>query len=393
MNVYITEVAKRLAARGVEVEIFTRAVCRDSVGMTQLAPGVQVRTVAAGPFEELDKTELPNQICPFTFEVLRAEAANSPGSYDIVHGHYWISGQVGAVVSSRWSIPFVQSMHTLGRVKNAALAIGDAAEPGLRIRGEHEVITAADRLIANTADEGDQLTTLYGADPRQVAVVYPGVDLQTFQPGSRTAARRRLGLRDDAVVVLFAGRVQPLKGPDVVLRTAAALVAADRGLTSRLVVVVVGGPSGNERSDPDRMRELARQLGIADFVRLEPPCPQAELAEWYRAATVLMAPSHSESFGLVALEAQACGTPVVAARVGGLRTVVRDGVSGYLVSGHNPDDYARVLRRIVDTPGLADELGAGALRHASEFGWGATADRLIEVYTGAMEEATTRIRA
>jgi D-inositol-3-phosphate glycosyltransferase len=393
MNVYINEIAKRLAARGVEVEIFTRAVCRGAVGVDQLAPGVTVRTVAAGPFEELDKTELLHQICPFTFEVLRAEAASSPGSYDLIHGHYWISGQVGSVVSERWGVPFVQSMHTLGKVKNSSLALGDTAEPGLRIRGEHEVIAAADRLIANTADEARQLSALYGAEPDRIAVVYPGVDLQVFRPGSKAAARRELGLRDDAVVVMFAGRVQPLKGPDVVLRTAAELIAVDPDLADRLVVVVVGGPSGKERSDPDRMRELASQLGIADLVRLEPPCPQVELAQWYRAATVLMAPSHSESFGLVALEAQACGTPVIAARVGGLRTVVLDDESGYLVNGHNPADYARVLRRLVDSPGLTRRLGEGAVRHASEFGWGATADRLIEVYTGAMEEANARIRA
>ncbi|MGD0556435.1 MAG: D-inositol-3-phosphate glycosyltransferase [Streptosporangiaceae bacterium] len=394
MNVYIAEIARRLAAEGVEVEIFTRAACRDSLGVTELAPGVLVRSVAAGPFEELDKTDLPAQICPFTMEVLRAEAAASvPGHYDLVHGHYWLSGQVGARVRQRWGVPFVQSMHTLGAVKNASLASGDAAEPGIRIRGEHEVVAAADRLIANTVEEARQLTAFYDADPDRIAVVNPGVDLRTFRPGDRQAARRDLGLPADALVLLFAGRVQPLKGPDVLLRSAARLLADDPELRNRLTVVMIGGPSGNERSDPDRMRELSHHLGIEHIMRFEPPCPQTELARWYRAATLLMAPSHSESFGLVALEAQACGTPVIAARVGGLRTVVRDGVSGVLVAGHDPADYARAVRGLANDPARLHSLGEGALRHASAFGWGATVDRLLEVYTGAMEEAAGRVRA
>jgi D-inositol-3-phosphate glycosyltransferase len=393
MNVYISEVARRLAAKGIEVEIFTRAACRDALGATELAPGVLVRSVAAGPFEELDKTDLPAQICPFTFEVLRTEAASAPGRYDLVHGHYWLSGQVGARVAERWGVPLVQSMHTLGAVKNASLASGDAAEPDLRIRGEHEVVTAADRLIANTDDEARQLTTFYHADPDRIAVVNPGVDLHTFRPGDKQAARRELGLRSDAVVLLFAGRVQPLKGPDVVLRAAARLLADDPGLRERLTVVMVGGPSGKERRDPDRMRDLAHHLGIEHVVRFEPPCPQAELARWYRAATVLLAPSHSESFGLVALEAQSCGTPVIAARVGGLRTVVKDGVSGILVEGHDPADYARAVRGLAHDPARVHDLGAGALRHATAFGWAATVDRLAEVYTGAMDEAAARVRA
>jgi D-inositol-3-phosphate glycosyltransferase len=397
MNVYVVQVAKRLAARGTEVEIFTRAVCRDTPPLAEIAPGVLVRSVAAGPYEELDKQELPGQVCQFTLEVLRAEAASEPGRYDLLHAHYWLSGKVGAAVKERWGVPLVQSMHTLGMVKNAALANGDAAEPDERIRGELEVVAAADRLIANTAEEARQLTHLYGADPAKVQTVNPGADLSVFTPGGRRGraeARRRLGIAADAAMLLFVGRVQPLKGPDVVLRAAARLLDMDPGLRSTLQVVLVGGPSGRqERADPDRMRELAAHLGIADIVRFEPPCPQAELADWYRAATVMLAPSHSESFGLVALEAQACGTPVVAASVGGLRTVVSDGDSGVLVNGHDPADWARILRRLIGAPQRLQELSAGALRHASAFGWSATVDRLVRVYTGAMDEVAARVGA
>jgi D-inositol-3-phosphate glycosyltransferase len=401
LNVYVVEVAKRLAERGTEVEIFTRAVCRDTPPLAELVPGVLVRSVVAGPFEELDKTDLPGQVCQFTLEVLRAEAAAEPGKYDLVHAHYWLSGKVGAAAKERWGVPLVQSMHTLGKVKNAALAAGESAEPPERIRGELDVIAAADRLIANTAEEARQLIELYDADPAKVETVNPGADLSVFQPGpaqSRRDARARFGLAQDAVVLLFVGRVQPLKGPDVALKTAAKLIEASPELRRRLRVVLVGGPSGRQqRADPDGMRELAAHLGISENVRLEPPCPQAELAQWYQAATVVLTPSHSESFGLVALEAQACGTPVVAARVGGLRTVVSDGHSGVLVDGHDPADWARVVGRLIRAPRQLRALSEGARRHASAFGWSATVDRLAKVYTGAMDEAdvsrAARVRA
>jgi D-inositol-3-phosphate glycosyltransferase len=386
LNVYVVEVSKRLAGLGVEVEIFTRAVSRDTPPVTELAPGVLVRHVIAGPFEELDKGDLSAELCNFTFGVLRTEAEYEPGRYDLVHAHYWLSGQVGAVAKERWGVPLVQSMHTLSKVKNGALASGDTPEPQIRIRGETEVVAAADRLVANTGQEARQLVTLYDADPARVETVNPGVDLSVFRPGSQLAARQRLGLPADAVVLLFAGRVQPLKAPDVLLHAAAQMIKEDPGLAGRLVVAFVGGLSGSGRANPDELTELAAALGIADRVRLEPPCPQPELADWYRAATVVVVPSHSESFGLVAVEAQACGTPVVAAAAGGLRTAVRDGISGLLVAGHNPADYASVLAGLIGSPGRLRQLRRGALAHASHFGWADTVDRLLEVYTGSMEE-------
>ncbi len=381
---YVVEVAKLLAARGVEVDVFTRAVSRDAPPIAEIVPGVQVRHVPAGPFEDLDKADLPAQLCHFTFEVLRTEAAYAPGRYDLVHGHYWLSGHVGAVAKERWGVPLVQSMHTLGKVKNAALADGDAAEPERRLRGEADVAAAADRLVANTDEEARQLATLYGADPAKIWTVNPGVDLEVFRPGPAADARRRLGLPADGHVIVFAGRVQPLKAPDVVLRAAAELIREDPALARSLTLAFIGGPSGTGRADPDQLTELARSLGIADLVRLEPPCPQPELADWYRAATVVMVPSYSESFGLVAVEAQACGTPVIAASVGGLRTAVQDGGSGILIDGHDPAHYARALRDLFASPGRRAALARGAIANASRFGWGVTVDRLLTVYAGAM---------
>jgi D-inositol-3-phosphate glycosyltransferase len=297
------------------------------------------------------------------------------------------------VAKERWGVPFVQSMHTLGRVKNAALAAGDAAEPAVRLRGEAEVVAAADRLVANTEDEAQQLIGLYDAVPSRVRTINPGVDLGVFTPGSQQAARQRLGLPADAVVLVFAGRMQPLKAPHVVLHAAAEMIRDDPGLAGRLRVAFVGGPSGTGRADPDGLAELAAALGISGLVRLEPPCPQPELADWYRAATVVMVPSCSESFGLVAVEAQACGTPVVAASVGGLRTAVRDGVSGVLVDSRDPARYARIVRDLIARPDTLARLSRGAREHASRFGWSVTVDRLLSLYAGAMSEATQAVDA
>jgi D-inositol-3-phosphate glycosyltransferase len=393
LNVYVVEVARRLAERGVEVDIFSRAVSREQPPAAELAPGVIVRHLTAGPFEDLDKSDLPGQLCQFTFELLRTEAAHAPGRYDLVHGHYWLSGQVGAVAKERWGVPLVQSMHTLAKVKNAALAAGDALEPATRLRGEAEVIAAADRLIANTDDEAAQLVSGYDADPARVAVINPGVDLQVFQPGSQRLARQQLGLPPDGVVLVFAGRVQPLKAPDVVLRAAAQMVADDPGLAGRLTVAFVGGPSGTGRADPDGLTGLARQLGLGGMIRLEPPCPQPELARWYRAASIVMVPSYSESFGLVAMEAQACATPVVAAAVGGLRTAVRHGVSGILVDSRDPARYARAAAELIADPAALARLSAGARAHASGFGWSVTVDRLLELYSSVMTQTPSALDA
>ncbi|MEW9554468.1 D-inositol-3-phosphate glycosyltransferase [Nonomuraea sp. NPDC050783] len=384
MNVYIVESAKRLADLGVEVEIFTRATARDLPPVAELAPGVLVRHVAAGPYEEMDRADLPAQLCAFLSEVLRTEAMYDPGRYDVIHSHYWLSGQVGWLAKERWGVPLVHTMHTMAKVKNLMLAAGDKPEPQARVVGEEQVVEIADRLVANTSDEARELVELYGAAEERVAVVNPGVNLNVFQPGSQAAARHRLGLPLGAHVLLFVGRIQPLKAPDVLLRAASRLLIEDPSLRGRLVVACVGGPSGNGLARPSLLTELAAELGIPDVVRLVPPAPQQELADWYRAATVTVVPSYNESFGLVALESQACGTPVAAAAVGGLRTAVRDGVSGLLLDTHDPAEWARALRRFVGAPGWRDQLARGARTHAAAFGWQATASRLVEVYAAAV---------
>ncbi|HWM74524.1 MAG TPA: D-inositol-3-phosphate glycosyltransferase [Nocardioides sp.] len=383
MNVYVVELARRLAMRGIEVDIFTRSTSSGLMPVVPIADGVAVRHIHAGPFEGLTKNELPSQLCVFAREVLRAEAAHPVGHYDAVHSHYWLSGQVGALARDRWGVPLVHTMHTMARVKNDALADGDAPEPDARIIGEDQVVEAADMLIANTDVEAKQLINLYNAHPGRVEVVHPGVDLATFRPLDRTAVRRELGLPPEALVLMFAGRIQPLKAPDVLLRAVAVLLERAPELRSRVVVPVVGGPSGSGLEKPTALAGLARHLGIGDVVRFVPPVAQTELAKWYAAATVVAVPSHNESFGLVAVEAQACATPVIAASVGGLTTAVRDGVSGVLLDDHNPESWAGALRRIVDDPALLARLRVGALAHAEEFSWEATAAGTLDVYQQA----------
>ena len=380
MNVYVVELSKRLAQRNLEVEIYTRATSSALPPRVPAFPGVTVHHVHAGPFEGLTKSELPAQLCVFAREVLRAEARHSQGWYDLIHSHYWLSGQVGALVRDRWSVPLAHSMHTMAKVKNGALAAGDVPEPSARVIGEEQVVEAADMLIANTEFEAKQLIELYDADPARVEIVHPGVDLSVFRPTEPSAARARLGLPRDAVVLLFAGRIQPLKAPDILLQAVAILLERDPSLRSRLVVPVVGGPSGSGLEHPQSLAELADALRIADVVRFVPPVAQSLLVDWYAAATLVCVPSYNESFGLVAVEAQATGTPVVAAAVGGLTTAVRDGVSGLLVEGHDPEDYARAIERIVSQPLLRATLAAGAVAQAEDFGWERTADRTLEVY-------------
>ncbi|WP_030043489.1 D-inositol-3-phosphate glycosyltransferase, partial [Streptomyces resistomycificus] len=317
MNVYIVELAQRLAAINIEVEIFTRSTTAAVPPTVELAPGVLVRHIDAGPYEGLAKEELPAQLCAFTHGVMQAWAGHRPGYYDLVHSHYWLSGHVGWLAAQRWGAPLVHAMHTMAKVKNANLADGDTPEPAARVIGETQIVAAADRLIANTAEEAEELVRHYAADRDNVAVVHPGVNLERFRPADgRAAARARLGLPQDALIPLFAGRIQPLKAPDVLLRAVAVLLDERPDLRSRLLVPVVGGLSGSGLAKPEGLQKLAARLGIADVVRFHPPVGQEQLADWFRAASVLVMPSYSESFGLVAIEAQAAGTPVLAAAVG-----------------------------------------------------------------------------
>jgi D-inositol-3-phosphate glycosyltransferase len=387
MNVYVVETAKRLAQSGIEIDIFTRATASHLEPTVELSPGVKVVHITAGPFEGLLKNDLPGQLCAVTAGVLRTEASKPEGYYDLIHSHYWLSGQVGWLASERWRVPLVHTMHTMGRVKNLELAAGDKAEPDMRLIGEQQVVDVAQRLIANTQLEAAELTEHYSADPAKIDVVNPGVDLKLFFPGSQSDARRQLGIPLDASMLLFVGRIQPLKGPDILIRAAAELIAMRPELRSSLLLVICGGMSGSGLDQPEALRDLAAQLGILDLIRFEPPSSREKLVSWYRAADLTVVPSYSESFGLVAIESQACGTPVVASAVGGLKTAVADNVSGRLIEGHNPIAYSHVLNQLLMNPVAREELRQGARMHAAAFGWENTTAGLMDSYNRALSDS------
>lgn len=377
MNIYVVESAERMAAMGVSVDIFTRRHNPDLPDIVELSAGVRVRHLNIGACSAT-KEELPALI-PNLSDAFSAVIENE--KYDVLHSHYWISGKVAMPVAKKFGIPLAHTMHTMARVKNMNLAEGERPEPMIRVQGETQVVAAADALIANTDAEAASLVSLYEACPDNVSVVSPGVDLYTFTAGNgRKAAREAIGLPQDAHILAFVGRIQPHKGPEVLIRAVAEMLNHSPHLRTKLITIIMGGASGSGLGEVDRLKDLASWLNISDVVRFENPVPRAQIPQWYRAADLVCVPSYSESFGLVALEAQACGTPVVATAVGGLRTAVADGISGVLVDGHDPRAWSSVLARLIQEPQRRVLLSMGAIEHASHFGWDATARGTLDIY-------------
>jgi D-inositol-3-phosphate glycosyltransferase len=390
MNIYVLESAQRMAAMGVSVDIFTRRTDPAAPEIVEISPGVRVRHFDCG-HGTLTKEQLPIHISGLSQEFSRIMRTEN---YDVIHSHYWLSGKVAMPAAKELGIPLVHTMHTMARVKNSNLAEGESPEPMIRVQGETQVVAAASALIANTDAEAASLVSLYDSCPDIVHVVSPGVDLFTFTPGeSRSAARELVGLPHDALVVSFVGRIQPHKGPEVLIRATSELVKHSPLLRHKLVVNVMGGASGASTDEVDRLKELTTWLGIDDVVRFEPPVARQDLAQWYRAADLVVVPSYSESFGLVALEAQACGTPVVATAVGGLRTAVADGISGVLVDGHDPKAWSSVIARLLQEPQRRVLLSMGAIEHASHFGWDTTARGTLDIYDLVISEARKSLEA
>ena len=275
----------------------------------------------------------------------------------------------------------------MAKVKNLSLAEGEKPEPQVRAIGEEQVVGASAALIANTAAEAASLVSLYDACQDRVFVVPPGVDLTTYKVnGGKSAARTKLNIGQDKLMLAFVGRIQPHKGPEVLIRAVAEMLRHSPELRSRLKTVIIGGASGNGSQEPERLKSLTVFLGVSDVIEFLPPVAHEELSDWYRASDLVCVPSYSESFGLVALEAQACGTPVVATAVGGLRTAVADGISGSLVDGHNPRAWSAVISRLLMEPERRLILGMGAVEHASHFGWDTTARGMLDVYDRVLSQ-------
>jgi D-inositol-3-phosphate glycosyltransferase len=379
MNVYVRALASSLARAGVDCDVYTRAEHPEQPEVVEVEAGFRVLHIPAGPRQAVAKHDLIDLVDVFAAGA-KERIASTP-SVGVLHANYWLSGAVAHRLKHELDLPMVATFHTLARVKADA---GLEDEPETRARIEHEVVACADLMLASTDDERAQLSSLYEADPDRIEVVPPGVDHTMFAPGDRRDARRRLGLGDGRVL-LFVGRIQRLKGVALAVRCLAAI--DDPTVT----LVIVGGPSGPDgEAELRRASALVDELGVADRVRFVSPRPHEQLANFYRAADVCIVPSRTESFGLVALEAAACGTPVVAASVGGLRSLVADGETGFLVEGRDPVDFAAPVALLLDDGDLASQMGARAAAHSRRYSWSATAGRLRRLYSDLDSRALVR---
>jgi D-inositol-3-phosphate glycosyltransferase len=378
LNVYVAELARRLGERGLKVDVFTR-----QTGLTdpvvELNEHARVIALPAGPRGAVPKEDLPTLVGEFS-----AALESRIDSYDLVHSHYWLSGMAALELKERHAQPFVHTMHTMARVKNAWQGPGYSGEPAERELGEEAIVHAANALTANTSDEAEDLRRLYDADPAKIMIVPPGVDLHTFHPCDQPKSRAQLGVDLDAQVILFVGRIQPLKAPDVLIKALGELVRMDPSRRDRLKLIIIGSPSGPDADWTASLPILATSLDIAEMVEFRPHSERSELFRWYCVSDVVGVPSYNESFGLVALEAQACGRPVVATDVGGLRHAVDDRSTGLLVPGHDPYDWAKALASILDDQDEAVRLGINGAVHASRFSWDNTAAATLQAYHRAL---------
>ena len=384
MNVYVRELSSALARAGVACDVFTRAWSDELPAVVDIEPGFRVHFVSAGPPRPMAKEALPSVVEEFTDGVLKAmQGTEDQGTewdvpFDAVHANYWLSGIAGHLIKHQLNLPLVSTFHTLDRVKaEASPEEVEADAPHRRAEAEAAIIRCSDTVLASCSVEAAQLSELYGADPSRIRIVAPGVDHAFFGPGDRHQARRALGLEGPGPLLLFVGRIQPLKGVSVAVRALSALSADHRD--ARLVIV--GGPSGPQgTTEVARTEALVDELGLRDRVVFVPPQPHELLSTYYRASDVCLVPSRSESFGLVALEAAACGTPVVASDVGGLRSLIDHGRTGYLVEDPTPETFAAWVRQILAEPLLAERLGTGSVMRARRYTWAHAAHLLVEIY-------------
>jgi D-inositol-3-phosphate glycosyltransferase len=384
MNVYVRELSAALARTGVECDVYTRAWSDALPATVSVEPGLRVHHVPAGPLAHLPKEALPGVVEEFTDGVLaRMKGASAgweagwDGCPDAIHANYWLSGIAGHVLKHELGVPLVSTFHTLDRVRAEASPedVG-AAEPARRAEAEARVIGCSDAVLASCSVEAAQISELYGGEPSRIEIVAPGVDHAFFSPGHRPQARRALGLPEGGAILLFAGRIQPLKGASVAVEALARLGSRRGG-----VLVVVGGPSGPRGYDElRRLHALVEELDLGDRVRFVPPQRHEMLSTYYRSADVCIVPSRSESFGLVALEAAACGTPVVASAVGGLRTLVDHRRTGFLVEGRDPATFAAYVTDLLDDRRLAGEMAVSAAARARVYTWSGAAARLRSLY-------------
>jgi D-inositol-3-phosphate glycosyltransferase len=384
MNVYVRDLSRELGRRGIAVDCFTRSQNPDAPRVSlSLGPNGRVIHVPAGPQTPYDKYKIADHLPEFVDGVLRF-ARRENLHYDVIHSHYWLSGLAARDLRRAWNAPIVQMFHTLGQMKNSVATGPQEYEPEQRIEAETEVMTLADRLVAATPLERAQMVWLYGADARKIAVVPCGVDLELFHPISQEEAKRVLGLPQERCVILFVGRIEPLKGIDTLLRAIARIAPEMPCWQEALSVIIIGGAPGagieQVNAEMARLEQLRAELGIEELVTFLGAKDQDTLVYYYSAAELVVVPSHYESFGMVALEAMACGTPVVASKVGGLAYNVQDGQTGFLVPNGDDEALADRVRLLLSDQELRRKLGRQAARWAGRFGWPAIANQIVDLY-------------
>jgi D-inositol-3-phosphate glycosyltransferase len=387
MNVYVRDLSRELGRRGIPVDCFTRsqnpAVPRVT---TRLGPNGRVIHIPAGPEAPYDKMHVVDHLPQFV-GLVRDFARHEGLVYNVIHSHYWLSGLAASELRREWDSPVVQMFHTLGQMKNSVASGPEEWEPEQRLEGEAEVMASADRLVAATPTERAQMVWLYGANAGKIAVVPCGVDLNLFRPIQAEKAKRMLGLPADRRIVLYVGRIEPLKGIDTLLRAMALVAPEIPRWREELSVIIIGGAAGagaaRTNAELARLQQLRAQLGIEELVTFQGAQSQDTLVYYYSAADMVVMPSHYESFGMVALEAMACGTPVVASRVGGLAHNVQDGQTGFLVPERDAGALAAKIRTLLLDESLRQRLGSQASRWAQRFGWDVIADQILDLYQEA----------
>ena len=370
MNVYVLQAAREFGRRGYQVDVYTRYHDPKDPQIVELGEGARVIHLKAGPYDTT-KEALYEYIPEFLSSLYSFQRAEDI-SYDLVHSHYWLSGRVGLILSQKWRVPHVTTFHTLAKTKLMARAGEEESE--LRITTEKRVIDNADAIVVSTEQEKEDIVRLYRTSPHKIQVIPAGVDLELFQPVNKAHARQALGLREKKVI-LYVGRLEPLKGLSILIN---ALTLLEDPSDTRLLIV---GGSLEEDRELERLKSLARGLGVTDIVTFTGSVKQTELPNYYSAADVFVLPSHYESFGLVALEAMACGTPVVASRVGGLKSIVRNGETGYLIPWRCPEPFAQRLDMLLANPGLRETMGKAARARAQKMSWSSVAERTLDFYS------------
>jgi D-inositol-3-phosphate glycosyltransferase len=392
MNVYVRDLSRELSRRGLAVDVYTRSQDPARPRVQELAGRGRVIQVKAGPEQPYNKNRVVDHLAEFVAGV-ELFAGEQQLTYDLIYSHYWLSGLVARELRRAWRVPFAQMFHTLAEMKNRVAQPGER-ETEFRANSEGEIMAFADTLIAATPLEKNQMTWLYGAAPDKIEVVPPGVDLERFKPMDQAEARRKIGIPPEDRMILFVGRIQPLKGIDILIRALGLVKRREPELARRLCVSIIGGDpqpdSEVEEAEFERLESLRRELGIGDLVTFLGAKDQDTLVYYYAAAEMVVMPSHYESFGMVAIEAMACGTPVVASDVGGLTFSIEDGYNGYLVPGRDPQALASKIILLLKHPVLRDQLSEQARQWVQRYSWTHIAAELLEVFERTIGGYTVR---